>query len=255
MDTGPGSVTAETDGLAGRFDPDDAASIAMAHARIVARVEHACDRVGRSPGDVRIVGVSKTVGPERLRAAVAGGVTTLGENRVQEADAKVTLVPGVMWHLVGPLQSNKARKAVAIFGMIETVSSVELAERIDRIAAELRDGEPLPVLLQVNVDGDPAKAGFSADDLARSLPAILAMPNLRVDGLMTVGRLAASAEDARPTFNALRRLAEHLRHDHEPMGGDLSMGMSDDFEVAVEEGATIIRVGRALFGARPSGAV
>lgn len=255
MDTGQGSATAEPDGLAGRFDPDDAASIAMARARILARVEHACRRVGRSPDEVRLVGVSKTVEPERLRAAVAGGVTTLGENRVQEAESKVALVPGATWHLVGPLQSNKARKAVAIFGMIESVSSVELAERLDRIAGELRDGEALPVLLQVNVDGDPAKSGFSPDDLAGSLPAILALPHLRVDGLMTVGRMAADPEGARPTFVALRRIAEGARRAHDSVGAELSMGMSDDFEVAVEEGATIIRIGRALFGARPSGAV
>lgn len=255
MDTGAGVPTAETDGLAGRFDPDDAASIAMARARILARVEHACRRAGRSLGDVRLVGVSKTVAPERLRAAVAAGVTTLGENRVQEAESKASLVPGATWHLVGPLQSNKARRAVATFATIETVSTVDLAERLDRIAGELRPGDPLPVLLQVNVDRDPAKAGFSPDDLVASLPAVLGMPNLRVDGLMTVGHLAADAEDARPTFVALRRLGETLRRDHPALGPGLSMGMSDDFEVAVEEGATIIRVGRALFGARPGAAV
>lgn len=174
----------------------------------------------------------------------------LGENRVQEAVAKIGEVPGATWHLVGPLQSNKARRAVEAFAVIQTVDSIDLATRLDRLAGELRPGRPLPVLLEVNVDADPAKAGFGPADLERHLPDLLGLPNLDLGGLMTVGRLVGDAEQARPTFVALRRLSETLRRRHARLGPDLSMGMSDDFAVAIEEGATIIRVGRALFGER-----
>jgi PLP dependent protein len=205
---------------------------------------------------VTLVAVSKTVPAERLRAAVAAGLTTLGENRVQEGAAKVAEVPGATWHLVGPLQANKARRAVEAFDVLEAVGSLELALRLDRIAAEVRPGRPLPVLLQVNVAGDPAKAGFDEEGVAAALPALAALPSLRLAGLMTIGRLVGTPEEARPTFRALRSLAERLWARFPALGDALSMGMSDDFEVAVEEGATIVRVGRALFGERPpAGAV
>jgi pyridoxal phosphate enzyme (YggS family) len=181
---------------------------------------------------------------------VAAGLTLFGENRVQEALAKAGEVPGATWHLVGPLQSNKARRAVETFAVVETVDSVELAERLGRIALETGRA-PLPVLLQVNVDADPAKAGFAPAALRGAMPGLLAVEGLRVDGLMTVGRLVDDAEAARPTFAALRELSRELRAGWPALGGALSMGMTDDFEVAVEEGATIVRVGRALFGERP----
>lgn len=155
------------------------------------------------------------------------------------------------WHLVGPLQSNKARKALELFDAIETVDSLELAERLDRIAGEVRPGSRYPVLLQVNVDDDDAKAGFASGALERDLPALLDLPNLVVDGLMTVGRLVDDPARARPTFAALRSLSERLRARHERLGPALSMGMTEDYPVAVEEGATIVRIGRAIFGARP----
>ncbi len=205
-----------------------------------------------------LVAVSKTVPADRLRAAVAAGLTTLGENRVQEAAEKVPLVPGAAWHLVGHLQGNKARAALALFDVVEALDSLDLARRLDRLvadgAAALRrhPDARLPVLLQVNVDADPAKAGFSPEELAASLPELLALAHLRVDGLMTVGRLVADPVDARPTFVALHRLSERLRAGQPGLGAALSMGMSDDFEVAVEEGATIVRVGRLLFGERPA---
>ena len=199
---------------------------------------------------MRLVAVTKTVPPDRIRAAIAAGLDLVGENRVQDAEAKRPAAPGATWHLVGPLQSNKARRAVETFDAIETVDSVDLARRLGRLAAELQPGRPLPVLLQVNVDADPAKAGFRPEALESELAAILAVDGLRVDGLMTVGRLAAEPEAARPTFIALRRLAERLRGRQPALGAELSMGMSDDYEVAIEEGATIIRVGRALFGER-----
>ena len=197
---------------------------------------------------------------DRVRAAVAAGLTELGENRVQEGEAKRPLVPGATWHLIGPLQSNKARRAVEAFDRIETVDSVDLARRLDRLVRDVRglpsegavpDERRLPVLLQANVDDDPAKAGFDPEALAAALPLLVGLAALRVDGLMTVGRLVDDPEAARPTFARLRRLAADLRTSEPRLGAELSMGMSDDYPVAVEEGATIVRVGRALFGARP----
>jgi hypothetical protein len=233
-----------------RFDPAESAALAVARARVLERIDLAAHRAGRDAATVCLVAVSKTVNPMRLRAAVAAGLDVLGENRVQEALAKIGEVPGATWHLLGPLQSNKARRAIEAFGVIETVDSTELAVRLDRLAGEVRPGRPLPVLLQVNVDADPAKAGFHPGEMDRQLPGLLALVNVELRGLMTVGRLVADGEAARPTFAALRRLSEALRRGHPELGPELSMGMSDDFAVAVEEGATIVRVGRALFGER-----
>jgi pyridoxal phosphate enzyme (YggS family) len=228
----------------------DQRALADARARVLDRIAEACARVARDPAEVTLVAVSKTVPPERLVAAVDAGLTTLGENRVQEAEAKVPAVPGATWHLIGPLQSNKARRALATFDVIESVDSLELARRLDRLAAE-SGSAPRPILLQVNVDADEAKAGFAPAELERDLPDVLALERLEVRGLMMVGRLVASPEDARPTFVALRELRDRLRADRPRLGPELSMGMSDDYPIAVEEGATIVRVGRALFGARP----
>jgi len=227
-------------------DPD---GFARARDRVLGRIAAAAGRAGRDAGGVRLVAVSKTVPVERVRAAIAAGLTVLGENRVQDGEAKRPLAPGATWHLIGPLQSNKARRAIEAFDVIESVDSIELAARLSRLAVELGRA-PLPALLQVNVDDDPAKAGFEPDAIERLLPTVLDLPGIRIDGLMTVGRLAGSADAARPTFVALRRLSERLRAGHRRLGPELSMGMSDDFEIAVEEGATIVRVGRALFGER-----
>jgi pyridoxal phosphate enzyme (YggS family) len=234
--------------------PADVAAFAVARGRVLATIADACARVGRDPAGVTLVAVSKTVQAERLVAAVAAGLTTLGENRVQEAEAKVGLVPGASWHLVGPLQSNKARRALATFAVIESVDSIELAERLDRLAAEVRPGERVPVLLEVNVDGDPAKSGFATDALAGALPRLAELTHLELGGLMTVGRLVERAEDARSTFVALRDLSRRLRSPEtggaSALGPALSMGMSDDYPIAIDEGATIVRVGRAIFGER-----
>jgi pyridoxal phosphate enzyme (YggS family) len=199
---------------------------------------------------VTLVAVSKTVAAERVRAAVEAGMTLFGENRVQEALAKVPEVPGARWHLVGPLQSNKARRAIEAFDMIETLDSVGLAQRLDRIAGELGRAS-MPVLLQVNVDRDAAKSGFAPDELEAAIADIRGLARLDVRGLMTIGREVARPEDARATFAGLRELGERLRGTWPGLGPELSMGMSDDYPVAVEEGATIVRVGRALFGERP----
>ncbi len=192
---------------------------------------------------------------ERLHAAVAAGLSALGENRVQEAAAKVEALPEVEWHLVGHLQANKASRALALFDVIQSVDSPELAQRLDRLVAERSGGQGrqvgrLPVYLQANVDADPEKSGFAPEVLERSLEVLAALPNLELRGLMTVGQLGTAPEDARGTFVRLRELSSRLRSRLPALGAGLSMGMTDDFEIAVEEGATLVRVGRAIFGER-----
>jgi PLP dependent protein len=229
-------------------------ALRAAYEDVLGRVAAACRRAGRDSADVTVVAVSKTVESHRLQAAVGAGIRTLGENRVQEAEAKLGDVAGARWHLVGPLQSNKARRALETFDVIQTVDSVALAERLDRLAREVRGAgpsAPYPILLQVNVDDDPSKAGFAPDDLPGAIDAIGGLDALAARGLMTIGRLVSDGDAARSTFVALRRVSERLRERDTPLGPELSMGMTDDFEVAVEEGATIVRVGRAIFGERP----
>jgi pyridoxal phosphate enzyme (YggS family) len=232
-------------------DRDPIDGFRAARAEVLATVAAACRRAGRDPSEVTLVAVSKTVDAARLGHAVAAGLTLLGENRVQEAEIKAPVLTGAHWHLIGPLQSNKARRAVELFEVIQSVDSVDLARRLDRMAGELGLA-PLRVYLQVNVDMDEAKSGFRPEELSRDLPAIAMLPGLRLLGLMTVGRLTVTAEEARPTFVQLRELSAQLRRGVGELGPGLSMGMSGDFAVAVEEGATVIRVGRAIFGARPA---
>ncbi|MGD8683446.1 MAG: YggS family pyridoxal phosphate-dependent enzyme [Chloroflexota bacterium] len=227
--------------------------LAAARAEVLERMAAACARAGREPEAAELVAISKTVPVERLRPALAAGYETLGENRVQEAAAKVPLLASASWHLVGHLQRNKAGRAVELFDAIESVDSGALAQRLDRLVGErgTRAGGPLPIYLQVNVDADPAKAGFTPQALEHELEAILDLPNLEVRGLMTVGLLTSGGEAARPTFVRLRQLSERLRAADGRLGPGLSMGMTDDYEVAIEEGSTLVRVGRALFGERP----
>ncbi len=229
-------------------------SFRAARTAVLEHIAAACARVGRSPDEITLVAVSKTVAAERLRDAVIAGLTTLGENRVQEASAKVADVPGATWHLVGPLQSNKARRALEVFDLVQSVDSIGLAERLDRLAREVRGAGPAaryPILLQVNVDDDPSKAGFEPAALPEAMAQLAALDALEVRGLMTIGRLVTDPEDARSTFAGLRELSARVRGEAPGLGGHLSMGMSADYEVAVEEGATMVRVGRALFGERP----
>jgi hypothetical protein len=201
---------------------------------------------------VTLLAVSKTVPAERLVEALAAGQQLFAENRVQEAEPKIASVPGARWHLVGHLQSNKARRALELFEVIGSVDSLELARRLDRLSGELGRAR-VPVYLQVNVDADAAKEGFAPATLEAELSSLADLPRLELLGLMTVGRLVADPEEARPTFVRLGELSTRLRLAEPRLGAGLSMGMSDDFEVAVEEGATMVRVGRALFGERPSG--
>jgi PLP dependent protein len=178
------------------------------------------------------------------------GLTTFGENRVQEAEGKAAQLPAARWELIGHLQSNKAPRALALFDVIHSVDSVDLARRLDRLADNAGRAAPLPIYLEVNVDDDPAKAGFSPKTLEKGLSGLAALPNLELAGLMTVGRQVDSSEQARPTFRRLRELSDRLRGADARLGGGLSMGMSADFEVAIEEGATVVRIGSALFGPR-----
>jgi pyridoxal phosphate enzyme (YggS family) len=232
------------------IDEVDTARLAEARDRVLGRIAEAASRAGRDAAAITLVAVSKTVPAAVLVAAVGAGLTVLGENRVQEAEEKVAAVPGATWHLVGPLQSNKVRRALAAFDTIESVDSIELAQRLDRLAAEARPWARVPILLQVNVDDDEAKAGFGPALLETGIGEVLALERVEVRGLMTIGRLVDRADDARPTFARLRDLSERLRARHPQLGPELSMGMSDDYPVAVEEGATIVRIGRALFGER-----
>ena len=233
-------------------DPALVASMAGARALVLERIARAAQRAGRNPAQVTLVAVSKTVPAERVQAAVDAGLSVLGENRVQEGEDKRVAVRGAVWHLIGPLQSNKVRRAIVAYDVIQSVDSVDLARRIDRLVGDARGpGTRLPVFLQVNVDDDPAKAGYAPAQLAEDLPELASLPGIELLGLMTIGRMVAEPEAARPTFVALHRLSEQLRLGHPGLGPNLSMGMTADFEVAVEEGATFVRVGRALFGDRP----
>jgi hypothetical protein len=214
------------------------------------RVAAACARAGRDPSTVTLVTVSKGHPVEVICAAADLGVSLFGENRVQEAKAKISQCPGrLQWHLIGHLQSNKCRDAVQLFGMIQSVDSLSLAREINKWAE--KQAKTMPILLEVNVAGESTKFGYSPEKLLQDLKEINALPRIEIHGLMTVAPWTREPEKVRPVF---RRLAE-LRRQFAPLLGaplpHLSMGMSNDFEVAVEEGATMIRLGTAVLGPRP----
>ncbi len=209
----------------------------------------AARRVGRDPAEVRIVAVTKTLPPTAVRQAVAAGLPDIGESYVQEARAKQAHVPEpAVWHLIGGLQRNKVRAAAEVFAFVHTVDSVALAHDLDRAA--VRCGRRLDVLAQVNVSGEATKRGVMPDDLAALGEVLCGLRALRWVGLMTIPAPAATAELVRPGFRALRALRDDVAARLGVELPHLSMGMSDDFAVAVEEGATMVRLGRALFGPR-----
>jgi PLP dependent protein len=215
-------------------------------AGVRARIADAAERVGRRPDDVLLVAVTKTVDIVRIREAVGCGLRVFGENRVQEARDKVPLVPGVAWHLIGSLQRNKVKEALRLFAMIHSVDSRALAEEISRRA----EGRPNPidVLIEVNISGETAKHGVEPGEVEDMALGIAGLPGMRLRGLMGMAPLVDRAEEARPYFRRLRELRDRIRDAHPGAGvTELSMGMTNDFEVAVEEGATMVRVGRALF--------
>jgi len=216
-------------------------------ARVRARIAEAALRGGRRPESVQLVAVTKTVGPERIRQAAACGLRVFGENRVQEARAKVSEVQGVSWHLIGSLQRNKVKEALRLFEVIHSVDSVGLAEELSRRSME-RGTRRAEVLLQVNISQEPQKHGVAPEEAERVVGAVLDLQGLRLRGLMGMAPLVETPEAARPSFRRLRELRDRLEEAFPEAGVyELSMGMTDDFEVAIEEGATIVRVGRALF--------
>ncbi|MBX5478100.1 MAG: YggS family pyridoxal phosphate-dependent enzyme [Pyrinomonas methylaliphatogenes] len=221
--------------------------------RVKERIVACAKRVGRDPAEITLIAVSKTFPVEVLRQAVRAGVRDLGENRVQEAEAKIREIGhgDVRWHLIGHLQANKARRAVRLFDLIHSLDSIELAKRLERICVEEGRAE-LPVLVQLNLAGEETKSGASEAELPAIVQALSRCERLRLIGLMTLPPFFAAAERARPYFRRLRELRDRLLAEG-AFGhgrGELSMGMSHDFEVAIEEGATMVRLGTAIFGAR-----
>ena len=228
-------------------------SVEVRLAAVRERIAAAAARAGRRPADIRIVAAAKTQPVAAVAAAVAAGVDAVGENRVQEAVAKRPVVGGdTPWHLIGPLQRNKARHALDVFDVIETVDRVELADRLETLLA----GAPrvVPVFLEVNIGGEAQKSGIAPDAAPALADHLLARClHLRLIGLMTVPPWHPDPERSRRHFAALRGLAERLAAGRGLPRLELSMGMSEDFEVAIEEGATLVRLGRVLFGERQPG--
>jgi PLP dependent protein len=215
------------------------------------RIAAACDRAGRAPDSVTLLPVSKGQPPEAVQAAAALGLTAFGENRVQEARAKMAQCPGrLRWHLIGHLQSNKCRDAVQLFEMIQSVDTPALAEEIDKWAG--KSAKRMPILIEVNVAGESSKFGWPPERLVAELPGINALPRIEIHGLMTVAPYATDAEKVRPVFRRLRELKAECEQILGAPLPHLSMGMSGDFEAAIEEGATIVRIGTAFFGPRTS---
>lgn len=206
----------------------------------------ACRRAGRGVDEVKLIAVSKTHSVEVLREGMLAGLSVFGENKVQEADGKIAEIgrEGIEWHLIGHLQSNKARTAVQLFDVIQSLDSIELAERLERICKEEGRGE-LPVLIQVDLAGEIAKSGIAESKVPSLVAYLKTCKHLRLQGLMVLPPYFDDPEMTRPYFKRLRE-----RRDEIVPGGELSMGMSHDFEVAIEEGATMVRVGTAIFGER-----
>ena len=211
--------------------------------RIRERIRIAASRSGRQPEDVTLIAVSKAIEPERIEAAVAVGQTLFGESKVQEARAKIPLLSQrARWHLVGHLQTNKAREAVALFALIHSVDSIKLAVELNKWAE--RAGKVQAILLEVNTSGEASKFGLKPEDVSATLSEINKLSRIEVQGLMTIAPFFDDAEKTRPSFRRLRELRDEsgLR--------ELSMGMTHDFEIAIEEGATMVRIGTAIFGER-----
>ena len=233
----------------------DGSDLRARAAEVLARIERAARRAGRDPSEVKLVAVSKTHPAALVReAAVSAGLTEFGENRIQEAEGKVDElkeVPGLRWHLIGHLQPNKARKAVRLFGLIHTLDTAALVERLERICGE-EGRERLEVLVQVDLAGEATKSGATAEELPSLFEVFGRCARVRCRGLMILPPFFEDLEQVRPYFRRLRALREEwsARGAFGAEAGELSMGMSHDYEAAVEEGATLVRVGTALFGER-----
>jgi pyridoxal phosphate enzyme (YggS family) len=222
-------------------------------AEVRRRIEQAALRSHRAPEEITLIGVSKTQPAKMLGLALAAGLGDLGENRLQEADAKICELgrSAARWHLIGHLQANKARRAVLLFDLIHTLDSVALAARLDRLCKE-EGREELPVLIQVDLGGEETKTGTSVDELPELVEAVTVSERLSLRGLMTLPPFFEEPERVRPFFARLRELRDALsaRLAFGAHPGELSMGMSHDFEIAIEEGATLVRIGTAIFGER-----
>jgi len=223
-------------------------------AQVKERIARACRRCGRRPEDIRLVAVSKMVEPARIRQAYGAGLRDFGENRVQEALAKRPALSDltVTWHMVGHLQTNKAKGARELFHWVHSVDSFRLAQKIDQAAPRPRGGDRLPVLIEVNLGEEPSKSGTRETEVIRLAEGVSKLETVELRGLMVIPPLFENPEDARPYFRRLRELARAIESRHLPGASmqELSMGMSHDFEVAIEEGATMLRIGTAIFGPR-----
>ena len=218
--------------------------------RVRAQMAEAVQKANRSNDDVQLIAISKTHPAENVRAAHEAGQNIFGESKVQEARVKIPELPSSLrWHFVGHLQKNKIRHALPLFELFHSVDSLGLAEDINRIAGE--EGLSARVLLEVNVAGEGSKFGFSPEKLRAEMESLLALPRLTIEGLMTIPPLAAEAEMSRPFFVQLRELRDQLDREFSLHLTELSMGMTNDFPIAIEEGATMVRVGTAIFGERP----
>jgi pyridoxal phosphate enzyme (YggS family) len=216
--------------------------------RVRERMERAARRIGRDPGEVKLVAVSKTVEPARIKEAIEAGASILGENYVQEAQKKIEEIgQTVSWHFIGHLQSNKSKYAVRLFDMIHSLDSIPLAEELNRRAEQA--GRKLRVLIEVNLSGEETKFGTDEEKILNLAKRVLQLDHLSLEGLMTMPPYFDSPEMSRPYYVKLREVKERLAKEGIPVA-DLSMGMSNDFEIAIEEGATYVRVGTAIFGAR-----
>ncbi len=227
--------------------------LAPALAEVRQGIERACERVGRDPKEVRIVAVTKGHGEGAIEAALAAGLRDLGENRIGALGERVPRFADhgeLRWHMVGHLQSRKAPQVHGLVRLLHSLDSLRLGERLDRSRPDAAD--PLPVLVQVNTSGEEAKYGFTPDAFRRELPELLALGGLRIEGLMTMAPFTADEGVVRTTFRRLKELHEEaLQGDSGYAGRELSMGMSNDWEIAVEEGSTLLRLGTVLFGERP----
>ncbi len=219
-------------------------------ARVLDRVARAASRSGRTAESIRLVAVSKTHPAERVVEAYEAGLRVFGENYVREAEEKVRAVPAAEWHLIGKLQTNKVRKAVSLFGWIQAIDSPRLLAEISRRCVEA--GKTLPVLVEVNLAGEGSKAGIPPEEVQALLSSAAALPGVRVRGLMAIPPMTEDPEGSRPYFARLRELLDRCASTGGAAGEmtELSMGMSSDFEAAIEEGATMVRVGTAIFGSR-----
>jgi pyridoxal phosphate enzyme (YggS family) len=217
--------------------------------RVREQIAAAAKKSGRALDEIELVAISKTHEAEKVRAAFDAGQQLFGESKVQEARAKIPLLPSAArWHFVGRLQKNKVRHALPLFELFHSVDSLDLAQQMDRIAGE--EGSHPRVLLEVNVAGEGSKIGFAPDILRAEMEALLQLPRLTIEGLMTIPPFAPEAETSRQYFIALRGLRDQVSAEFQMRLPQLSMGMSDDFAVAIEEGATLVRVGTAIFGKR-----